>query len=126
MALSITKLNYNVRCKYPINNNQISHIRMTTLQDRINRLPKEVQCIIGEYNVEHRPLLKKVLKQLTETDNRCNFCRTFVSNEEKYNGLYVYGWDKHKYVYCGPECCDAGDQGILKARRRWLQRLDHL
>jgi hydrogenase maturation factor HypF (carbamoyltransferase family) len=100
---------------------------MKTLQELLNKLPKELQEHIEEYNVNHRPSMKKVLQELIHTDNTCNFCREEITNEdEKYYGLYIYTWNSYKYIYCGPECGEVGDRGILKARRNWLKRLNSL
>ena len=101
---------------------------MKTLQDILNRLPRELRDIIEEYNVNHRKLMSRVLQDLTTTDNKCNFCKILVTddNEDKYYGFYIYTWDRHKNIYCSPECGEVGDHCILKARNRWLTRLKSL
>lgn len=101
---------------------------MESLQDMLNRLPKELQDIIGEYNVNHRPLMSRVLKQLTKSDNNCVFCKILVTNKnnDKCYGLYIYTWNRNNNIYCSPECCEAGDYNTLKARRNWLNRLKSL
>jgi len=93
-----------------------------SVQTIFNKLPREVRNIIEEYNVNHRPFMKQVLQELTKTSNKCRFCKIFV--EEPYIALYIYTWNRHKNIYCSPECCEAGDNGVLKARTRWLHRLN--
>ena len=95
------------------------------MKDILNKLPKELRDIIGEYNVEHRPLMKKVLQELTKTDNKCNICNIVLTND-RYYGLYIYTWNRHKYIYCSLDCCEVGDSGKLKARRKWLDTINYL
>jgi hypothetical protein len=93
----------------------------------LNKLPKELRDLIGEYNVNHRPLMKKVLQELTKPDNKCSFCKIELNdNEDIQYGIYIYTWDKDKLLYCSSECCEAGDWGKPKARARWLERLNNL
>jgi hypothetical protein len=101
---------------------------MKSLQEFINRLPKELIDNIQEYNVNHRPLMNKVLQQLIKTNNNCRYCKILITNEheDKCFGFYIYTWNRYKYIYCSSDCCEAGDNGILKARRKWLNRLNNL
>lgn len=101
---------------------------MKNLKDMINKLPKEIRDIIEEYNVNHRPLMNRVLEELTFFENKCNFCKILITNQDeiRYYGLYIYTWNRNKQIYCSPECCESGDSDILKARHRWLNKLKNL
>lgn len=92
----------------------------------ISILPNEIQDLINEYNVNHRPLMRKVLNELTQYGNtRCLCNKIITCNDEfQYEGLYIYPWKK--YIYCSSECAEAGDSGVLKARYRWLKRLNNI
>lgn len=98
------------------------------MQEFINILPKELIDNIQEYNVNHRPLLNKVLQQLTKTNNNCSYCKLLITdeNKDKYFGFYIYTWTRNKYIYCSSNCCEEGNNGILKARRKWLNHLNNL
>jgi hypothetical protein len=68
-------------------------------------LPKELQDLISEYNVEHRPIMRLVMNELLikhqermENDKYCSNCRRYA--QEEYS-KYIY-W--HKYNYCGEWC----------------------
>ena len=72
-------------------------------------LPKQLQDLISEFNVEHRPLMQGVMNELLikyeekiENDKYCdNNCGNYA--EEQYS-TYIY-W--HKYNFCGNWCrCD--------------------
>lgn len=97
---------------------------INSVQTILNKIPKDLINIIEEYNVNHRPLMRKVLQELTKKSDKCNYCKILV--EEPYIGLYIYTWNRHKNIYCSSECCEAGDRGVLKARSKWLHRLNQL
>ena len=69
-------------------------------------LPKQLQDLISEFNVEHRPLMRVVMNELLikyeeriENDKYCdNNCGNDA--EEQYS-TYIY-W--HKYNFCGEWC----------------------
>ena len=72
-------------------------------------LPKHLQDLISDFNVEHRPLMRLVMNELlinyeerTENDKYCdNNCGNYA--EEQYS-TYIF-W--HKYNFCGGWCrCD--------------------
>jgi len=98
------------------------------MKELLNKLPKELRDIIEEYNIDHRPLMKRVLQELTKTNNKCNICKIVLTNdnEDRYYGLYIYTWNRHKNIYCSLDCCEVADYGKLKARRKWLDRINNL
>jgi len=65
-----------------------------------NNLPKELQDMIGEYNVNHRPMFAQVMNQLERNVIFCKqcgakFCKrnkndSMCSNSCRYQ--YVSGW----------------------------------
>ena len=80
-------------------------------------LPKQLQDLVSEFNVEHRPLMRLVMHELSmrlvmnellinyeeriENDKYCDNCGNYA--KEEYS-TYIY-W--HKYNFCGGWCrCD--------------------
>ena len=70
-------------------------------------LPKEVQDLIGEFNVEHRPNMRLVLDEFLvkqkDFENRyiCPYCGKHLDEiDEKYS-TYIYS---QKYNYCSGWC----------------------
>jgi hypothetical protein len=68
-------------------------------------LPTELQDLISEFNVEHRPIMRLVMNELImkykdrdENDKYCVNCGSYA--EEQYS-KYIF-W--HKYKFCGEWC----------------------
>jgi hypothetical protein len=77
-------------------------------------LPKELQDLINEFNIEHRPLMQVVMHELLmrvvlcellikyeeriENDKYCVNCNDYA--EEQYT-RYIF-WDR--YTFCGEWC----------------------
>jgi hypothetical protein len=68
-------------------------------------LPKQLQDLISEFNVEHRPLMRVVMNDLIikcqdrfENDEYCVNCKGCA--DEQYTN-YIF-W--HKYTFCGEWC----------------------
>ena len=86
-------------------------------------LPKELQDLIGEFNVEHRSLMRLVTNELLEKHNNqiitdC-FCRNCGDANTNTNYTsYIY-WCK--YIFCGLFCQNSGEIEI----RRYIQRYYH-
>jgi hypothetical protein len=95
------------------------------LVNRINQLPKELQDLIGEFNVNHRIQMRNILNQLLYKDiymsNNCSACNKIINKNNMCEGLYVYMWKR--YLYCGEECAEM-DYWIPRERTRWLRRLN--
>jgi hypothetical protein len=82
-------------------------------------LPKALQDLIGEFNVEHRPLMQVVMDELNrywiwriEKDKDCVNCGNDA--EEQYS-TYIF-W--HKYNFCGGWCKSDTEYHIRKTLRR--------
>ena len=82
-------------------------------------LPKELQDLISEFNVEHRPLMRLVMNELLikyeerfENDNYCVNCKGYA--EEQYS-RYIFG---DKYTFCGEWCSYDTEYQIRKTLRR--------
>jgi len=77
-------------------------------------LPKEVQDLIGEFNVEHRGQMQLVTNELLEKHNNriiteC-FCRNCGDpNRNADYTTYIY-WCK--YIFCGLFCQYSGERQI--------------
>jgi hypothetical protein len=85
----------------------------------LHLLPKQLQYLISEFNVEHRPLMRVVMNQLLikceeriENDQYCDNCGNDA--EEQYS-TYIY-W--HKYNFCGGWCSYDTEYHIRKTLRR--------
>ena len=84
----------------------------------IQLLPKEIQDLIGEYNVDHRPKMKMVLNELLKKQNKkthvyvclCRNCG--LDANEKYT-KYIF-WEKH--TFCSEQC-----QYIIERRIRRIR-----
>lgn len=71
----------------------------------LSQLPKEIQILIGEFNPEHRPKMRKVFKELREyislrtmKYSKCGNC--FDTGPQPII-TYIY-WQK--YVFCSEWC----------------------
>jgi hypothetical protein len=73
-------------------------LNMDTLLNNISKLPKELQIMIDEYNVEHR---KKFNWSLEELKRPC-YCDTC----NKYIKTNVYSLRNGDENCCSPECLD--------------------
>lgn len=82
-------------------------------------LPKQLQDLISEFNVDHRPLMRIVMNELIikyrdciENDKYCVNCGSYA--EEQYSN-YIF-W--HKYNFCGEWCSYDTEHQIRKISRR--------
>jgi hypothetical protein len=85
----------------------------------LHLLPKQLQDLINEFNVEHRPTMRVVMNQLLikceqriENDKYCVNCGNDA--EEQYS-RYIY-W--HKYNFCVGWCQSDTEFHIRKTLRR--------
>jgi hypothetical protein len=77
-------------------------------------LPKELQDLIGEFNVEHRQLMRLTTNELLEKHKRRiitdSFCRNCGDDNRNTNYTrYIY-WCK--YVFCDLFCQYSGERSI--------------
>ena len=79
-------------------------------------LPKELQILIGEFNVEHRPRMQLLMNELIEQHNNriiteC-FCRNCGDANTNTNYTTYIFWCK--YIFCGLFCQYSGEKSIRK------------
>lgn len=78
---------------------------MNAFQRKISSLPKPLQDIIGEFNVEHRPCYRAVLHEVVvayqtrmERAQYCNGCEGVAT--EEYSAYFLW----RKYHFCSEWC----------------------
>lgn len=82
-------------------------------------LPKELQVLISEFNVEHRPRMKVVLNELQvkyneriNTYEHCENCGSY--SNETYSTYILF----HKYTFCGEWCKYERERELRKSYRK--------
>jgi len=90
----------------------------------MNTLPKEIQILIGEYNVSHRPMMKIVLNQLVKkykiskkANKKCDSCNTHLGEN---NGQTTFIFWK-KYKFCNNSCQYDTEYDIRKSYREYMR-----
>lgn len=73
---------------------------MENILSKILLLPKEIQDIIGEYNVEHRPKMEPVLQVIRSLDVKCYICDAYLYDNPIDDVVYIM---KRIYV-CSNDC----------------------
>lgn len=75
----------------------------------ISLLPQELQNLISEFNIEHRPKMKLVFKELIVNHQginynniSCRYCR-FIP-DENYTKYILYKKKYKKYKFCSEWC----------------------
>ena len=88
-------------------------------------LPKELQNLVGEFNVEHRPIMKVVLNELLDkykkkidTDKLCYNCGDLMDDEYT---RFIF-WNK--YTFCGGWCQFDVEHTMRKSYRRSLKKIN--
>lgn len=71
---------------------------MRELNMNIVNLPKVLQDLISEYNVEHRIFYKKVMAEL-KTGFTCHLCKKISIDGLRYRSEY-----DSSIIYCSPLC----------------------
>jgi hypothetical protein len=86
-------------------------------------LPKQLQDLISEFNVEHRPLMRVVINELLikyeeriENDKYCVNCGNDA--EEQYSNYILW----HKYTFCGGWCSYDTEYHLRKSYRDYQKR----
>jgi len=78
-------------------------------------LPRELQNLIGEFNVEHRPQMQLVINELLEKHNNRIITEYFCRNcgDANINTNYTSYIFWCKYIFCGLFCQYSGERSIL-------------
>jgi len=82
-------------------------------------LPQQLQDLINEFNVEHRPLMRVVMNELLikyeERNEKDQYCVNCGNGAEEQYSKYIF-W--HKYTFCGGWCSYDTEYHIRKTLRR--------
>ena len=62
---------------------------MENILSKILLLPKEIQDIIGEYNVDHRPKMEPVFQVIRSLDVKCYICDAYLYDKPNDNVVYI-------------------------------------
>lgn len=73
---------------------------MENILSKILLLPKEIQDIIGQYNVEHRPKMETALQVIRSLDLKCYICDAYLYDKPIDDVVYIM---KRIYV-CSNNC----------------------
>jgi len=71
------------------------------LSKRILVLPKALQDIISEFNVEHRLNMKQVLEVINSMELRCFICSAFINDRPRDGVVYMA-----KRTFCCSKKCE--------------------
>jgi len=89
----------------------------------LHLLPKQLQDLISEFNVEHRPIMRVVMDELNhywiwrnENDKECDVCGNKAKEEYSINIL----WEK--YHFCGEYCRYEREYYLRKSYREYEKR----
>ncbi len=73
---------------------------MENISYKILLLPKEIQDIIGEFNVEHRPKMEPVFQVIRSLDVKCFICDAYLNDKPSEDIVYIM---KRVFV-CSTNC----------------------
>lgn len=73
---------------------------MENILSKISLLPKEIQDIIGEFNVEHRPKMEPVFQVIRSLNLKCYICNAYLYDKSIDDAVYIM---KRVYV-CSNDC----------------------
>ena len=73
---------------------------MENILSKILLLPKEIQDIIGEYNIEHRPKMEPVFQVIRSLNLKCYICDAYLYDKSIDDAVYIM---KSVYV-CSTNC----------------------
>jgi hypothetical protein len=78
----------------------MNQTNMENISSKIRLLPKEIQDIIGEFNVEHRPKMEPVLQVIRSLDVKCFICDAYLNDKPSDDLVYIM---KRVFV-CSTNC----------------------
>ena len=70
------------------------------ISSKIILLPKEIQDIIHEFNVEHRPMMKPVFQVIRSLDLKCYTCDAYLYDNPTEDVIYIM----KKIFVCSKNC----------------------
>jgi len=73
---------------------------MENILSKITLLPKEIQDIINEFNVEHRPKMQPVFQVIRSLDLKCFTCDAYLYDKPREDIVYIM---KRVFV-CSDKC----------------------
>jgi len=62
---------------------------MENISSKVLLLPKEIQDIIGEFNVEHRPKMEPVFQVIRSLDVKCYVCDAYLNDKPSEDIVYI-------------------------------------
>ena len=74
---------------------------MENILSKIILLPKEIQDLINEFNVEHRPNMKPVFQVIRSLDLKCFTCDAYLYDKPVEDIVYIM-----KRVFVCSENCE--------------------
>jgi len=89
----------------------------------LHLLPKDLQILISEFNVEHRPIMRVVMNELNrywmlriEKEKECDVCGKNSKEEYSKNILW------RRYHFCGDYCMYEREYYLRKSYREYIKR----
>jgi hypothetical protein len=73
---------------------------MDNISSKIILLPKEIQDLINEFNVEHRSMMKPVLQVIRSLDLKCVTCDAYLYDKPLEDIVYIM----KKVFVCSKNC----------------------
>lgn len=80
--------------------NQLNQTNMENILSKILLLPKEIQDIIGEFNVEHRHKMEPVFQVIRSLNVTCYICDAYLYDKPIDDVVYIM---KRVFV-CSNDC----------------------
>lgn len=62
---------------------------MENISSKVLLLPKEIQDIIGGFNVEHRPKMEPVFQVIRSLDVKCYVCDAYLNDKPSEDIVYI-------------------------------------
>uniref|UniRef100_A0A6C0LQL1 Uncharacterized protein n=1 Tax=viral metagenome TaxID=1070528 RepID=A0A6C0LQL1_9ZZZZ len=73
---------------------------MENISSKIILLPKEIQNIISEFNVEHRPKMEPVFQIIRSLDLKCYICDAYIYDKPIEDVVYIM----KRILVCSNKC----------------------
>lgn len=67
----------------------MNQTNMENISSKILLLPKEIQHIIGEFNLEHRPKMKPVFQVIRSLHVKCVTCDAYLYDKPIDDAVYI-------------------------------------